>query len=192
MLQIKKAKDKRVIRAFTHKLADIPGGITVSVEDFTQKVLNEGTSVGKDSTGLYHIVKVAELVTAPNNTATTYEVKKGHNFKVGDFIMLKEGAKAYAITKVDTSDTAKDVITVGTTLGLAAVVGDCIYQAAAESADTKSAFKYQPLALVGESYDVEELSNLIVNAWTIGQIKESNVPALGEAVKAKLKGISFI
>ncbi len=192
-LTIRKKKDERVIRAFTHKLADIPDGITVSVKDFTQKKLAEGTPVGKDSDGLYHIVKVAVLTAAATATATTYNVQKGHNFKVGDFIMLKEGGKAYAITAIDTTtNSTNDVITVGTTLGVTGAIGDAIYQAAAESAGTSSKFLYEPKALVGESYDVEELSNLIVNAWTIGQVKEANIPGIGSAVKAKLPGISFI
>lgn len=192
-LTIKKKKDERVIRAFTHKLADIPDGITVSAKDFTQKKLAEGTPVGKGENGLYHIVKVAILTAAATTTATTYNVQKWHNFKVGDFIMLKEGGKAYAITAIDTTtNSTNDVITVGTTLGVAGAIGDAIYQAAAESAGTSSKFLYEPKALVGESYDVEELSNLIVNAWTIGQIREANIPGVGSAVKAKLPGISFI
>lgn len=193
MLTIKKQKDERVIRAFTHKLADIPDGITVSAKDFTQKKLTEGTPVGKDSDGLYHIVKVAILTAAATATATTYNVEKGHNLKVGDFLMLKEGGKAYAITAIDTTtNTSQDVITVGTTLGVAAAKGDAVYQAAAESAGTSSKFLYEPVALVGESYDVEPESNLIVNAWTIGQIREANIKAVGSAVKAKLTGIIFI
>jgi len=38
MLKIDRKKDNRVIRAFTHKVADIPNGITVSADDLTQKV----------------------------------------------------------------------------------------------------------------------------------------------------------
>ena len=194
MLTVKKQKDERVIRAFTHKLADIPDGVTVSVKDFTQKKLAEGTPIGgKDSDGLYHIVKVATLTAAATATATTYPVHKGHNFKVGDFAMLKEGGNAYAITAIDTTtNSTHDVITVGTTLGAAAEKGEAIYQAKAESTGTSSKFLYEPKALVGESYDVDSESNLIVNAWTIGQIREENIPGVGSAVKAKLSGISFI
>lgn len=191
-LQITRKKDTRVIRAFTHKIADIPDGVTVSVADLSQKVLSEGTAIGKDAAGLYHVVKVAVLVATAAADATTYDVAKGHDFKVGDFIMLKEGGKAYAITAIDTSDATKDVITVGTTLGAAAAKGDAIYHADAESADAASKFKYAPLALVGESYDVQPGSNLVVNAWTIGQIREANIKPLGAAVKAKLTGIQFI
>lgn len=193
MLRIDRKKDNRVIRAFTHKLADIPNGITVSAADLTQKVLHEGTPVGKDENGLYHVVKVAVLSADATNTATAYTVKKGHNFKVGDVVMLATGSKAYTITGIATnaSDATSDDLTVDTTLGTAAKAGDAIYNAAMAGA-SGSAFKYEPIALVGESYDVEALSNHIVNAWTIGQIRESNIPPVGSAVKAKLPGMVFI
>lgn len=193
MLRIDRKKDNRVIRAFTHKVADIPNGITVSAADLTQKVLHEGTPVGKDENGLYHVVKVAVLSADATNTATAYTVKKGHNFKVGDVVMLATGSKAYTITGIATnaSDATSDDLTVDTTLGTAAKAGDAIYNAAKAGA-SGSAFKYEPIALVGESYDVEALSNHIVNAWTIGQIRESNIPPVGSAVKAKLPGMVFI
>lgn len=193
MLKIDRKKDNRVIRAFTHKLADIPNGITVSAADLTQKVLHEGTPVGKDENGLYHVVKVAVLSADATNTATAYIVKKGHNFKVGDVVMLATGSKAYTITEIATNadDATSDDLTVDTTLGTAAKAGDSLYLAAKAGA-SGSAFKYAPVALVGESYDVDELSNHIVNAWTIGQIRESNIPPIGAEVKAKLTGIQFI
>ena len=193
MLRIDRKKDNRVIRAFTHKLADIPNGITVSAADLTQKALHEGTPVGKDENGLYHVVKVAVLSADATNTATAYTVKKGHNFKVGDVVMLATGAKAYTITGIATnaSDATSDDLSVDTTLGTAAKAGDAIYNAAKAGA-SGSTFKYEPIALVGESYDVEALSNHIVNAWTIGQIRESNIPPVGSAVKAKLPGMVFI
>ena len=193
MLKIDRKKDNRVIRAFTHKLADIPNGITVSAADLTQKVLHEGTPVGKDENGLYHVVKVAVLSADATNTATAYTVKKGHNFKVGDVVMLATGSKAYTITEIATNadDATSDDLTVDTTLGTAAKAGDSLYLAA-KAGDSGSAFKYAPVALVGESYDVDELSNHIVNAWTIGQIRESNIPPIGAEVKAKLTGIHLI
>lgn len=193
MLKIDRKKDNRVISAFTHKLADIPNGITVSAADLTQKVLHEGTPVGKDENGLYHVVKVAVLSADATNTATAYTVKKGHNFKVGDVVMLATGSKAYTITEIATNadDATSDDLTVDTALGTAAKAGDSLYLAAKAGA-SGSAFKYAPVALVGESYDVDELSNHIVNAWTIGQIRESNIPPIGAEVKAKLTGIQFI
>lgn len=193
MLKIEKKQDKRVVRAFTHKLADIPNGITVSSADLTQKVLHEGTPVGLGANGLYHVVKVAVLTADATNAATVYTVKKGHNFKVGDVVMLATKAKAYTITAIATNagDTGSDDLTVDTTLGVAATAGAAIYHAAKAGA-SGSDFKYQPVALVGESYDVEALSNHTVNAVTIGQLRAANIPAVGSEVEAKLGGIKFL
>ncbi|MDR2139768.1 MAG: hypothetical protein LBP50_09505 [Tannerella sp.] len=192
MLTIKRKKDERVIRAFTHKLADIPDGVTVSVNDLSGKRLLEGTPIGgRDAGGLYHVLKTATLAAAVTASDTNYPVLKGHHFMVGDVIMLSEGGKASAITSVDTSGATSDTLAVGATLGVAGAAGDAVYQAKTATAGSDSALKHEPVALVGESYDVEQ-TNLYVNAWTIGQVRESNIPAAGEAVKSRLKGIVFI
>ena len=47
----------------------------------------------------------------------SFEMCIRDSFKVGDFIMLKVGAKAYKITSINTSETLYDTINVGTTLG---------------------------------------------------------------------------
>ena len=106
--------------------------------------------------------------------------------------MLKVGAKAYKITSINTSETLYDTINVVTTLGEAATAGAALVLAAAESADTTSAFKYVPKAMTGDSYDVEALNNHFVTAVTIGQFKESVIPAVSDDIKAALPGISLI
>jgi len=191
-LIIQRKKDVRQVPAFTHKLADIPNGVTVNSSELASSILQEGTPIGKDANGLYHVVKVA-ILTAANTTGVVYTIKKGHYFKVGNFVMSATGAKAYAITSIATNatDATSDDITLGTTIGTASK-GACLYEAAAESATTTSAFKYDAMALVGESYDVEQLTNHLVNAITIGQIRESNIKAVGALVKAKVPGILFI
>lgn len=188
-LRIDRKQDKRVVHACTHNVADIPNGVTVSAADLVAgSVLQEGTPIGKDSAGLYHVVKTAKITEAASNTATTYKVEKGHHFKKGDFVMLKVGGKAYAITAIDASNAAYDEITVGTTLGVAAKVGEALVQAAAESTGTASAFKYAPKAMTGDSYTVEALSNHAVVAVTIGQFKESIIPALSDDIKKAFAG----
>ena len=192
-LRIDRRKDERVVHACTHNLADIPNGVTVCSADLIAGVvLREGTAIGKDKAGLYHAIKTARITEAANNAATAYKVEKGHHFKKGDFVMLKVGATAYAITAIDTSEATHDTITVGTTLGVDAEVGNALVQAAAQSADTKSAFKYAPKALIGDSYDVKDLDNHLVVAVTIGQFKESVIPALSDDIKAALTGIVLI
>lgn len=193
-LKIDRKQDKRVVHACTHMLADIPNGVTVcSSELVAGGILQEGTALGgKDAAGLYHVVKTARLTEDATATTKAYKVAKGHHFKVGDFIMLKVGAKAYKITSINTSETLYDTINVGTTLGEAATAGAALVLAAAESADTTSAFKYVPKAMTGDSYDVEALNNHVVTAVTIGQFKESVIPAVSDDIKAALPGISLI
>ena len=179
-LRIDRKKDERVVHACTHNLADIPNGVTVCSADLIPGgILREGTAIGKGEAGLYHVIKTAKVTEAANNSATAYKVEKGHHFKKGDFVMLKVGAKAYAIT-------------VGTTLGEAVNVGDALVQASAQSASTTSAFKYAPKALVGDSYEVKALDNHLVVAVTIGQFKESVIPAQSGDIKAALPGIVLI
>jgi hypothetical protein len=195
MFAIKQKKDNRVVRCFTHKLADIAGGVNIATSDLTQDTLPEGVAVGKDSNGIYHVVKTAVLAANAANDATTYTVKKGHNFVVGDFIMLATGAKSYAITAIATNsgNAAYDDITVGTTLGKAATAGDSIMQANAQSASTSSTFKYAPIALTGEGYDVKKGENIFANVWLIGVIKEAALALpLPAAVKNAIPGIRFI
>ena len=178
-------------RAFTHSLADIPGGGCIVVSELTQSTIAEGTPVGKDSNGKWHVVKTAELAANAANDATTYVVKKGHNLKVGDVIMAKTAGKAYAITAIadNVTSAANDDITVGTTLGVAVSAGDVLMQAAAAGA-SGSAFKYAPLGLVNTSYDVEP--NLCVAITTIGQVEAAKIPTLGATVKGLLPLINFI
>lgn len=191
-MRIQKKKDERTVHACTHNLADIPNGVTVSTADLIPGVpLFEGTPLGKDAAGIYHAVKTAKVTEVATNTATAYKVAKGHHFKVGDIVMFKTGAKAYAITAIDTSALTHDTITVGTTLGEAVEPGTAIVQAAEATANA-SAFKYSPAALCGDSYDVEALDNLAVSAVTIGQFKESIIPALGDDIKAALPTIRLI
>ncbi|MFR4462196.1 MAG: hypothetical protein ACLT63_15395 [Bacteroides xylanisolvens] len=46
--------------------------------------------------------------------------------------------------------------------------------------------------MTGDSYDVEALNNHFVTAVTIGQFKESVIPAVSDDIKAALPGISLI
>ena len=165
----------------------------MSVADLTQPVLPAATPVGKDSsTGLYHVVKVAVLAADATNSATTYTVKKGHNLKVGDIIMAATSAKAYAITRIATnlSDETCDDLTVGTTLGVALTAGAFLMQAASAGA-SGSAFKYVPVGMTTEPYDVEAGDNLLVNVALSGTVFAECATMVPAAVKALIPNIIF-
>lgn len=191
-LRIDRKQDKRVVHACTHMLADIPNGVTVaSAELVAGGILAEGTAIGADAAGLYHVIKTARVTEKASNTATAYKVAKGSHFKKGDVVMLKVGGKAYDITAIDTSEATYDTITLSTTLGEEVAVGKALAEAKTAGA-SGAAFRYQPKALTGDGYNVDALNNNFVTAVTIGQFKERVIPAINGDIKAALPGIVFI
>ena len=192
-LTIKKREDKRVISAFSHKLAHIPNGVTVQSSDISQPVLYMCTPIGKDSDGNYRIIKTAKVATNVASDATVIPVLKGHNFKVGDKVFAAKGGKSYAITAITTNatDSSLDDIAVGTALGVLSI-GSVIIDGKSTGA-TAGDFKYSPVAMVGSNYDVADLDNLICEAVTMGQVISAATPvALGPTVAAAFKCINVI
>lgn len=186
-LKIDRKKDSRVVKCILHRTADIPGGVTVSVANLGGSALLEGTPIGKGSNGLYAVCKTAQIITDATNTATAYEVAKGHHFKAGDRFAT-EGENGQVISTIDKSNAAKDVITVATTLGAAITAGT----AAFESTGANKTVKVKPIAIAGSNEDVEANSNLFVPAWVIGVVNEANSPIVSDTVKSTLKGIVYV
>lgn len=191
-LKIDRKKDTRTARALTHNLADIPNGVTVSAADLVAGgVIPEGGYIGVDAAGLYHLIKTAKLTEAATAEATTYKVAKGHHFKPGDFIATNAGAKSQTITAIDTTtDPTYDTITVDATLGAAVAAGAALVQAAAAAA--KAAYKYTPKAVLGDSYQVEALSNHLCAAVTHGQFKAALCPPAPAGLRSALPTVTFI
>lgn len=102
----------------------VQGGFTldkanVSVGD----VIGRGAVIDfNEATRSAKVVKTAKVTEAANNTATSYKVAKGHNFKVGD----KFGAKN--ITAIDTANADYDTVTVDATIGTAQALGAVIIE----------------------------------------------------------------
>lgn len=115
-------------------------------------IMPAGSPVTYDEAARTAIVYgVATLQAAATGSPTTYRLNKGHGFIATNVIALSAlstGAGAFAITAIDTSNTAYDLITVGTTLGNAAV-GTGVYFSSATGA---SASAYPP-AINGLLYD---------------------------------------
>lgn len=82
------------------------------------------------------IMGTAVAYASATNVAVTYQVKKGHTVKIGDYLATgAEGAKAYAITAIDTTtSTLYDILTVGTTLGVVVNAGDLFWISTATGA----------------------------------------------------------
>lgn len=183
-MTVTRRKDTRTPRVFMHKTADIRGGVSVKVSELGGDFLNEGAVLSAPDNGICHVVKIAVLSVEATETTTDIKVNKGHNFKVGDFIMADEGGKAYAITSIITTEKTHDTIKVKTTLGVKIEKGGFIIEAAAES--TTSKLKYTPLSLVGTGKPIVQNSNLDTDAWLIGVTKGNPLP---ECVMKHLKGI---
>lgn len=193
-MTVTRRKDTRTPRVFMHKTADIRGGVSVKVSELGGDFLNEGAVLSAPDNGICHVVKIAVLSEEATENATDIKVNKGHNFKVGDFIMADEGGKAYAITSIITTEKTHDTIKVGTALGVKIEKGGFIIEAAAESAAESAAgsaagsskLKYTPLSLVGTGKPIVQNSNLDTDAWLIGVTKGNPLP---ECVMKHLKGI---
>lgn len=186
-LTIKRKKDNRVVKCILHRVADIPGGVTVQVANLGGSALFEGTPLGKGSNGLYVVCKTAQVITEANASATTYEVAKGHHFKVGDRFAT-DACNGQTITAIDKSDAAKDVITVKTTLGAIVKAGTCAF----ESSGANKTLKVAPVAIAGSNYDVENGENLFTDAWVIGVVNTANAPIVNDAIKQALKTIAYV
>lgn len=123
MLKITRNSDSRVIKAILHRIADIPGGVTVSVADLGGTALVEGTPICVGADGLYNVMKTGKVVTE-YSSGTSLEIAKGSHFKVGDKIANESGTVVATISAIDkTTNTTKDVITLSGALGVTLAVG---------------------------------------------------------------------
>jgi hypothetical protein len=117
MLTVKKNADSRVNKAILHRIADIPGGVTVKTADLGGTALYEGTPLKVGSNGLYEVLKTGKVVTAYTD-GTSLEIAKGSHFKVGDKIAPEDASMAATITAIDkTTNTNKDVVTLAAQFG---------------------------------------------------------------------------
>jgi hypothetical protein len=112
------------------------GGFTLSTTGLTSGyTIPEGAPFGyNEATRVATLLKTAQMYSSATNTDTTYQVKKGHAFAVGDYLAQVVGGKAYAITAIDTSNANYDVLTVGTTLAVTLSAGDVLFKSSATGA----------------------------------------------------------
>ena len=186
-LTIKRAKDNRVVKCILHRIADIPGGVTVKTANLGGTALFEGTPIGKGKDGVFEVCKTAQIVTQAGANATTYEVAKGHHFKVGDRFAT-DACNGQTISAIDKSDAIKDIITVDATLGAVVKAGTCAF----ESSGANKTLKVVPVAIAGSNEDVDANSNLFVSAWVHAVVRESNAPIVNDAIKNGVKNVSYV
>lgn len=109
------------------------------------------------------VLKSAILASNVTDADVDYPVKKGHFLVVGEHIGAVEGGAAYTITGIDTSNAEYDVVTLGTTLGVALSAGDVVFKSSANGANA-AALHVTPNGLLWEDVRIEDnvsLSSLI-------------------------------
>lgn len=186
-MTVRRRKDTRTPKVLMHKVADIRGGVSVSVGDGIGDYLPEGAPLSApDSNGICHVVKFAKVLEAVAADGTSVKVAKGHNLKANDIVMASLGAAAVTVSAIDTSNSGYDTLTI-TAIG-ALAVGDYLVQAKETStaAQKKSDFKYAPFAVNGTGKVVVADSNLDTDAWVIAVTKGNALPAI---VADALKGV---
>lgn len=168
-LTVKKETVSGSIPTFINVLETASGGFTLDMTGFTAgDVIPAGQPVGFDeSTRVAKVIKTAKLHADATNSATTYQVKKDHNFVVGEFFSAVIGGASYAVTLVDKSNADYDVITLGTTLGVALTAGAILFQGAASGASA-GAFFVTPKGLLYES--VTAGTNVSLSVVTRGTV----------------------
>ncbi len=186
-MTVKRRKDQAVPRVFVHKVADIPGGVSVDTSELGGDFLFEGTPLSAPYNGICYVVKQAVVTAKVEASDTVVKVKKGHHFTVGDALLLKVGGKAAKITKIFTGQKDFDTFTLSFAIGeiparsVLAQAEDVTTTDDAELVDVPL-----PLSLSGTGRPIVKGDNLDTDAWLIGT---THGATLNPDVEKLLKGI---
>lgn len=183
---------------FQKILEDVPGGGTLKITELKAATtwLNKGAPVQYlESTRVVNLVKTALLQANATDTAVVYRVEKNHEFKVGDYLAVTVGAKAYAITEINTSNAAYDILTVGTTLGEALTAADVVvlFESGATGASA-AAYKYTANGILrsGVKIDQANTAATAVAIVTRGTVYQRRLPFSLTAAIITALGARFI
>lgn len=169
------------------------GGFTLDTTGLTTlaagSVLKAGLPCGiNEATRKARVIKIATLHDNATNDATTYKVKKGHHFIVGEYIAYTVGGASYAITNIDYTNPDYDVITVGTTLGVVISAGDAVFQSASSGASA-GAYITTPRGLLYE--DVEPVAEATLSVVLRGSVFHRRIPTTPSHIRAALPLIHY-
>ncbi len=179
------------VPVFQNRIESAQGGFVLDDSTLTAgATVKAGHPLGYDeSTRKAKVVKLFSVFENASNSATDIKVYKGHHGKVGDYVAKTVGSAAYAITAIDTSNAAYDVITVGTTLGSALTAGtDVLFQSSATGASA-AAYSVTAKGLLYEDTDVA--AGVSVSVVIRGTVYERRVPAVPAAVKTAMPHIIY-
>jgi len=171
------------------------GGYILGIDDLGEGIGDElpgGALLAPDSNGVGRLVKTAALHADATDSATTYQVEKGHAFKVGQVVVntALDGA-AVAIDAIDTTNADYDVITVSATIGVALVAGKLLIEASAVATAGNGAFKYKPEGISRTKIDLT-VANQSTGLMVRGTVNEANLASyVDDSIKALLPHIIF-
>ncbi|EGD34918.1 MULTISPECIES: hypothetical protein [unclassified Capnocytophaga] len=187
MFSISFSSDAPITGAFSHLLADIPGGVTLSSEVLGGAYLKAGTPIGKDTAGRYAVCKTAQLSAQATSAATSLQVRKGHHFLPGDYI-ASDSSNGKKIKSIDKSNPAYDLLVLQEAISVELSKNTPLFASKGEDKIPK----VTPSALVSATLIVPQRSNLFCAATLIGVVREELIPPIPESFKEHLRGIFFI
>jgi hypothetical protein len=135
-MDVQKKTEYQYMPFIVKELEDMVGGVGIDTDELRSDIdaVPPGAFVGVDADGLGHVLVAAVLTADATATDTEYQVAKGSQFQIGQFVTSSdaEDVKAYEITAIDTSNEEYDVIEVETTLGVALPAGATLHQVTEE------------------------------------------------------------
>ncbi len=171
-MTVRRRKDSATRPVFVHKIADVRGGVSVVTSELGGNFLAEGAPLYYLG-DKWHALKYARVT--EQTTTTAVKVEKTHNLNVGDILLASIGDKASSVTKIDTSNSSYDTITLSAALGTLEA-GAVLLEAAEAQTSTGGALKSTIDAINGTGNEIIPNSNVITDAWLIGVIKDPGFP----------------
>lgn len=175
-------------------IEDVQGGGTIARAEL-KGIVNELPPlvvVGKDSNGLYRVVKTARITAVVADAAVKVQVAKNHVFKIGEAVTVGGALKGASdlITAINKSNVGYDEVTLAGAVG-AAIIGDVLVLVSTKADAGAAAFKYTPEVITMNKVDTtvaNQQSGLLVR----GTVNEKVMPyAIDAAIKALLPHIRF-
>lgn len=184
MLDIKTQKATSGVPIWQSKtLENASGGFTLEDVFPTGEVIPAGTPIeANEATRKAKVLKIGVLQAQASDSETNYKILKGHLLRVGMKIKFEAGA-AQTITKIDTSNTDYDVVSVQTSLGVQIEVGQSVLE---ENADLS--------ALKGLSYESVIIGTNGVASVSVtirGTVYARRIPPISKEIKEKMPNIIF-
>ncbi len=173
-------------------LEDIPGGGVIEKDDIptSSSGIKEGTLIGKDTSGIYHIVKTAMVAVAVSTGDTDMVVYDNNEFKIGDYLGTSASGmcSGVAITAIAASGAGRHLLT-ATWNGPAIAASGLLVQA---SGLGRSNYKYDVAGIL-TNYVERDKQNTGGGIMVRGRVREHLLPYYVDALlKSKLPLIRFV